>query len=133
MSIARSSGPAAAVEPSFPVRCMERQNKDTGCGVTGQRAAADHPRPAIMRARFRGREEAMTAARETALGWVEAHRADWSGWNRTIWEHGETAWREYRSADWYAERLAAEGFTVERGSGGMPTAFCAIWENGPGP
>ena len=71
-------------------------------------------------------------ARDTALGWIEAHRADWSAWNRTIWEFGETAWREYLSADWYAERLAAEGFAVERGSGGMPTAFCAVWQNGPG-
>lgn len=73
------------------------------------------------------------AARDTALGWIEAHRAGWSGWNRTIWDFGETAWREYLSADWYAARLEAEGFTVERGSGGMPTAFCATWDNGPGP
>ena len=29
--------------------------------------------------------------------------------------------------------LRAEGFTVEEGSGGMPTAFCADWRNGDGP
>ncbi len=56
-----------------------------------------------------------------------------SEWNATIWDFGETAWREYRSAAWYVERLDAEGFTVEAGSGGMPTAFCATWENGAGP
>ena len=45
----------------------------------------------------------------------------------------ETAWREYRSAEWYVNRLRAEGFDVEDGSGGMPTAFSATSSNGPGP
>lgn len=56
-----------------------------------------------------------------------------SDWCATIFDHGETAWREYRSAAWYVERLRAEGFTVEEGSGGMPTAFCAEWHNAAGP
>ena len=50
-----------------------------------------------------------------------------------IFEFGETAWREYRSAEWYVCRLREEGFSVEEGSGGMPTAFCANWSNGLGP
>ena len=32
-----------------------------------------------------------------------------------------------------ARASQAEGFTVEEGSGGMPTAFSAIWSNGKGP
>lgn len=56
-----------------------------------------------------------------------------SGWCAEIFDHGETAWREYRSAALYAEILRREGFTVEEGSGGMPTAFCAEWSSGPGP
>ena len=51
----------------------------------------------------------------------------------TIFDFGETAWREYQSAAWYVKRLRADGFTVEEGSGGMPTAFCAEWSNGDGP
>ena len=73
------------------------------------------------------------AARADAFRWVEERHADWSAWNSHIWHLAETAWREYRSAQWYVKRLRAEGFTVEEGSGGMPTAFSATWTNGPGP
>jgi aminobenzoyl-glutamate utilization protein B len=64
---------------------------------------------------------------------VAARRADLSRWCATIFDFGETAWREYRSAAWYVERLRAEGFEVEEGSAGMPTAFRAEWSNGKGP
>lgn len=70
---------------------------------------------------------------ETAEGWVRDHAAEISGWTATIFDFAEPAWREYRSAAWYVERLRAEGFDVEEGSGGMPTAFCARWSNGDGP
>jgi aminobenzoyl-glutamate utilization protein B len=64
---------------------------------------------------------------------VARRAAELSDWTATIWNHAETAWREYRSAAFYVARLRAEGFTVEEGSAGMPTAFCATWDNGPGP
>ena len=73
------------------------------------------------------------AAKSTAFTWVEQKQPEWSAWNSHIWHLAETAWREYRSAAWYVERLRAEGFEVEEGSGGMPTAFAANWSNGPGP
>ncbi len=75
----------------------------------------------------------VTAAQETALNWVEHARDGLSADCATIFGYGEPAWREYRSAAWYVQRLRAEGFTVEEGSGGMPTAFCAEWSNGAGP
>jgi aminobenzoyl-glutamate utilization protein B len=73
------------------------------------------------------------SAKTTAFKWVEDNHPDWSAWNSHIWHLAETAWREYRSAEWYVKRLRAEGFTVEEGSGGMPTAFSATWSNGSGP
>ncbi len=73
------------------------------------------------------------AARTSALRWVTRHLTTLSDWHAVIFDHGETAWREYRSARWYVERLRAEGFSVEAGSGDMPTAFCATWNNGDGP
>jgi hypothetical protein len=76
---------------------------------------------------------ALTASQKTALARVDALAPDLSDWCATIFDHGETAWREYRSSAWYVERLRAEGFAVEEGSGGMPTAFCAHWSNGDGP
>lgn len=75
----------------------------------------------------------MTAAKAFAGGWIEDRRGDWSAWNREIWDYGETAWREYRSAAWYVDRLEAAGFAVERASGGMPTAFAARRGTAGGP
>ncbi len=66
-----------------------------------------------------------TAARATALATVDARADELSTWTRHIWELAEPAWREYRSCAWYVERLRAEGFAVEEGTGGMPTAFRA--------
>lgn len=74
-----------------------------------------------------------TAVKAAARGWIAGHMEELSDWNRHIWELAEPAWREHESADWYVERLRAEGFEVEAGSGGMPTAFCAEWSNGEGP
>jgi aminobenzoyl-glutamate utilization protein B len=72
-------------------------------------------------------------ARAAAFRWVDDNHRDWSSWNAYIWDLAETAWREYRSAEWYVKKLKAEGFAVEQGSGGMPTAFSAQWTNGKGP
>ncbi|SLN67455.1 peptidase M20 [Ruegeria meonggei] len=74
-----------------------------------------------------------SAAQHTSQSYVDQRMPELSDWCATIFDYGETAWREYRSAAWYVERLRAEGFTVEEGSGGMPTAFCAEWHNGAGP
>jgi aminobenzoyl-glutamate utilization protein B len=67
------------------------------------------------------------------LDWVAAHAGDLSQWNSTIWHFAETAFREYKSAAWYVDRLRKEGFEVEVGSGEMPTAFMATFRNGRGP
>ena len=69
-------------------------------------------------------------ARDTALATVDARMADLSGWTRAIWELAEPAWREYRSARLYVDLLRAEGFEVEVGTGGMPTAFRAQFGSG---
>lgn len=75
----------------------------------------------------------MDQAKNTATAWVDQNQQLLSEWHRTIWEFAEPAWREYRSARWYVDRLRAEGFEVEAGSAGMPTAFSARWSNGLGP
>lgn len=71
------------------------------------------------------------ALKARADAWIAANAARWSGWCATIWGFAEPVWREYRSARFYVDLLRAEGFEVEEGSGGMPTAFCARWSNGP--
>ena len=49
---------------------------------------------------------------------------------RGLWDLSETALRENRSAELLAGVLAAEGFAVETGVAGMPTAFVASWGEG---
>jgi len=75
----------------------------------------------------------LSSAQASALAAVDARMGELSDWCATLFEYAEPAWREYRSAAWYVERLREEGFSVEEGSGGMPTAFCANWSNGDGP
>src|ERR1700761_6556905 len=78
----------------------------------------------------------MSGTNETkqgALAWVDAHLQDLSDWHQILWHYAEPAFREYKSSAWYTERLRTEGFAVEAGSGGMPTAFMATFQNGPGP
>ncbi|WP_426129214.1 amidohydrolase [Pararhizobium sp. PWRC1-1] len=75
----------------------------------------------------------ISAAQTSALTYVETNRADLSDWTARIFSFGETAWREYESAAWYVDLLRKQGFSVEEGSAGMPTAFCAEWRNGSGP
>jgi aminobenzoyl-glutamate utilization protein B len=75
----------------------------------------------------------IAAEKQFALDWVERSRQALSDWNQIIWHYAEPALREYKSAAWYVARLRAEGFEVEAGSGGMPTAFVARYRHGDGP
>ncbi len=75
----------------------------------------------------------LTEPKHSALDFLSEHHAALSADHLTLWNFHEPSWREYRSARWYVDRLRQEGFTVEEGSAGMPTAFCATWSNGSGP
>ena len=75
----------------------------------------------------------VSMAQHHAIQFVEQRMSALSNWCSQIFDFGETAWREYQSCEWYVDRLRQEGFSVEEGSGGMPTAFCADWSNGSGP
>lgn len=72
------------------------------------------------------------ALRAAALAHLDRERARLSEFNARIWSYAEPAWREYRSARAYVELLRSEGWEVEEGSGGMPTAFVARWARGEG-
>ena len=75
----------------------------------------------------------ITAGKRLVFDWVESHAAALSSWHQVIWHYAEPALREYRSAAWYVKTLEESGFTVEAGSGGMPTAFVATYRRGDGP
>lgn len=81
-------------------------------------------------------DDPLSSAQQDALDFLTGKRAAFSRDHQEIWSFHEPSWREYRSAKWYADRLRAEGFEVEEGSAGMPTAFHARWTNkvaGKGP
>ena len=47
-----------------------------------------------------------------------------------IWDHPQVAFCEHYAADLFCEVLEQEGFRVERGVAGMPTAFVGAFGNG---
>ena len=64
--------------------------------------------------------------KQAALGFVDENRQWLSDFHMEIWNLAEPAFREYRSAATYVKLLRDDGWTVEEGSGEMPTAFCAV-------
>lgn len=53
--------------------------------------------------------------------------------NDAIWSYAELGLEEYNTANLLMNYLEKEGFEIEKGVGGMPTAFVATFTNGPGP
>ena len=53
--------------------------------------------------------------------------------NDAIWSYAELGLEEYNTANLLVYYLEKEGFQVDLGVAGMPTAFVASYTNGPGP
>lgn len=53
--------------------------------------------------------------------------------NDAIWSYAELGLEEYNTANLLINYLEKEGFEIEKGVAGMPTAFVASFSNGPGP
>jgi amidohydrolase len=64
---------------------------------------------------------------------VERLRPDLDAMSLRIHAHPEIAFQEHQAAAWLSERLEQSGFTVERGVGGLETAFVGRYRGGPGP
>ncbi len=60
-------------------------------------------------------------------------RPDLEALSLRIHAHPEIAFEERKAAAWLAERMEQGGFAVERGAGGLETAFLARYRGGPGP
>ena len=65
--------------------------------------------------------------KEAAFKFIDQNRGWLSEFHLEIWNYAEPAFREYRSSKAYVRLLRKEGFEVEEGTGGMPTAFMATW------
>jgi aminobenzoyl-glutamate utilization protein B len=74
--------------------------------------------------------EAASAARDDAIAAVDRHRAELIDQADRVWAYAETALRERKSAQSLADYAERQGFRVERGAGGLPTAFVAGFGEG---
>lgn len=71
-------------------------------------------------------------SKATVFEHVETHRDQLVEMAQSIWDHPELGLEEEQSAQLLVDALEAAGFTIERGTGGMPTAFVASFEHGTG-
>ena len=72
----------------------------------------------------------MTVKAADAVNYIEERRDFLIKLSDEIWEHAEVGLHEERSARALIAALEAEGFEVEKGVAGMPTAFVATWGSG---
>jgi aminobenzoyl-glutamate utilization protein B len=73
---------------------------------------------------------AEVAARQATLEHTQELAEQTRQLSMDLWEYSEIALREERSAELLATYLESEGFVVDRGVAGMPTAFVASWGKG---
>jgi aminobenzoyl-glutamate utilization protein B len=66
----------------------------------------------------------------TALAWLDANADTLKRVNRAIWTYAETGLAETKSARELTDLLRANGFAIEAGVSGMPTAFVASYGSG---
>ncbi len=61
---------------------------------------------------------------------VESHKSELIGISDEIWGKAETAFEEYESSEILSDFAEKNGFTVQKGVAGMPTAFVATYGSG---
>ncbi|SUI69481.1 Aminobenzoyl-glutamate utilization protein B [Serratia quinivorans] len=62
--------------------------------------------------------------------YIDQHQPQFSALSDSIWDHPETRFTETYSANLLADALEQEGFRLERGVGGIETAFIASYGSG---
>lgn len=72
----------------------------------------------------------MDSLKTKALAGVDLKKDQYIDANDRIWEYAETAFEEFKSMDKLCELLGSNGFKVEKGVGGISTAFTATYGHG---
>lgn len=67
-----------------------------------------------------------------AFSVIDAHRKELTELADRIFDHPEIGLQEYLASQWLTEYLEQNNFTVERGVGGLETAFRAVFQQGTG-
>lgn len=74
--------------------------------------------------------QSWTDSKKTAAASVDAHAEELIALSDSIWAFAEIALEEVKSAKILMDYAESQGFTVERGVAGMPTAFVASYGSG---
>ena len=77
-----------------------------------------------------GAPPAPSAAKAAAIRSIDRHRPELISLSDQVWAFAEIALREHRSSKLLADYAQNQGFRVERGIAGMPTAFVASYGSG---
>jgi aminobenzoyl-glutamate utilization protein B len=72
----------------------------------------------------------ITEEKKTAFKWIVDNSERASDLHQLIWRYAETSLREYKSCEALVKFHRDEGFKVEEGIAGMPTAYVATWGEG---
>jgi aminobenzoyl-glutamate utilization protein B len=72
----------------------------------------------------------VSADKKCAFEWVEKSKRRIIGISNKIWGFAELGLIESKSSALLADELGKDGFKVEKGVAGMPTAFVASWGKG---
>lgn len=62
--------------------------------------------------------------------WIDNNKAKAFDISDYLWENPELSMQEYKAVEKIIPMLQQEGFSVEKGAAGMPTAFIASWGSG---
>jgi aminobenzoyl-glutamate utilization protein B len=77
-----------------------------------------------------GYGQRMSKNKKAVISSVETHKEELIALSDQIWAAAETAFKENVSSKLLADYAEKQGFTVERGVAGMPTAFVASYGSG---
>lgn len=83
--------------------------------------------PAFVSAQKPPAETAVLAAKRSAMQRLQADTARLREAAMAIWGFAEVGYKEVRSSALLAEMLEQEGFRMEKGAAGIPTAFVATY------
>ncbi|MBN1984270.1 MAG: amidohydrolase [Chitinivibrionales bacterium] len=72
----------------------------------------------------------LTPAKKTAVAWIDKSKPTYEAVARYLWDNPELSLVEFKSAAKLQDYLEKNGFKIEKGVAGMPTAFVASWGTG---
>lgn len=72
----------------------------------------------------------ISSNKQAVMASVEKHKAEMIKMSDEIWQYAETAFEENQSSKLLSDYAEAQGFTVQKGVAGIPTAFIASYGSG---